>query len=121
MLSLKHILVATDFCPVSIAALRHALGIARRYHSTVSLLHVIDPVIYGSAGPEGISADVDSALHDSERIEASLRSDGSLQDLRFESIVKVGPVWTTVAETIEEKHFAPYSFLVLMDGPASAS
>lgn len=106
MLSLKHILVATDFCPVSIAALRHAVGIARRYNSTVSLLHVIDPVIYGLAGPEGISADVDSALRDCERIEASLRSDGSLQGLRFDSIVKVGPVWITIAETIEEKHSA---------------
>ena len=39
MLSLKHILVATDFSAISVAALRHALGIARRYQSNVSVLH----------------------------------------------------------------------------------
>ena len=59
MRSLKRILVATDFSPISIIALRHALGIARRYHSNVSLLHVVDPYIYGLAGPDGISADTE--------------------------------------------------------------
>src|SRR5271157_3149586 len=103
MLSLKHILVATDFSPISLVALRHALGIARRYHSNVSLLHVIDPSIYGLAGPDGISADTENALRDAERIEAGLRGDGSLGELKFDSIVKVGPVWSTIAETIEDK------------------
>jgi len=103
MLSLKHILVATDFSPISVAALRHALGIAHRYHSTVSLLHVIDPSIYGAAGPDGISADTECALRDAERIEAGLGGDGSLEGQKFDSIVKVGPVWRIIADTIEEK------------------
>src|SRR5271157_4375691 len=103
MLSLKHILVAIDFSPISIVALRHALGIARRYYSTVSLLHVIDTSVYGLAGPEGIAADTDGALRDAERIEASLRGEGSLEGLRFDSVVKVGLVWPTIADAIEEK------------------
>ena len=106
MLSLKHILVATDFSPISIVALRHALGIARRYHSTVSLLHVIDPSIYGAAGPDGISADTECASRDAERIEATLRSEGCLEGLKFDITVSLGPVWRTIAETIEEKHSA---------------
>jgi len=106
MLSLKHILVASDFSPISIVALRHALGIARRYHSNVSLLHVIDPSIYGAAGPDGISADTECASRDAERIEAGLRSDGSLEGLTFDFTVRVGPVWTTIAETIEDKRSA---------------
>ena len=106
MLSLKHILVATDFCPISIVALRHALGIAGRYHSAVSLLHVIDPSVYGLAGPDGISADTENSQRDLERVEASLRSDGSLEGLRFDSRVSAGPVWQTVADTIDEKHSA---------------
>src|SRR5271157_3027430 len=106
MLQLKHILVATDFSPISIVALRHALGIARRYHSTVSLLHVIDPSIYGAAGPDGISADTDCASRDAEGIEAGLRSDGCLEGLKFDFTVSVGPVWRTIAETIEEKRSA---------------
>src|SRR5271157_340003 len=103
MLLLKHILVAIDFSPISIVALRHALGMARRYYSTVSLLHVIDPSIYGAAGPDGISADTECAQRDAERIEASLRREGSLEGLRFDSMVKVGPVWPTIADAIEEK------------------
>lgn len=106
MLSLKHILVATDLCPISLLALRHALGIARRYHSTVSVLHVIDPSIYGLAGPDGISADADAALRQAEDIEAALRSEGCLEGVRYESIVEVGPVWRTIADTVEEKHTA---------------
>ena len=106
MLSLKHILVATDLCPISLLALRHALGIARRYHATVSVLHVIDPSIYGLAGPDGISADADAALRQAEDVEASLRSEGCLAGVRHESIVEVGPVWRTIADTVEEKHTA---------------
>ena len=106
MLSLKRILVATDFSPISIVALRHALGIARRYHSNVSLLHVIDPSIYGLAGPDGISAETEYVLRDAERIDAGLRADGSLEGLKLDLEVNVGPVWRTIAETIEEKHSA---------------
>jgi len=106
MLSLKHILVATDLCPISLLALRHALGIARRYHATVSVLHVIDPSIYGLAGPEGISADADAAMRQAEDIEAGLRSEGYLEGVRYESLVGVGPVWRTIADMVEEKHTA---------------
>src|SRR5271169_6961645 len=106
MLSLKHILVATDFSPISIVALRHALGVARRYHSNVSLLHVIDPSIYGLAGPDGISADTECAQRDAQQIEAGLRSDGSLEGLKFDCTISAGPVWRTIAETIEDKHSA---------------
>src|SRR5208283_5150528 len=103
MLSLKHILVAIDFSPISIVALRHALGIARRYQSNVSLLHVIDPSIYGLAGPDGISADTENALRDAAAVEAGLRGDGSLEGLNFDTKVCVGPVWQTITETIEDK------------------
>src|SRR5271157_3372848 len=106
MLSLKHILVATDFSPISLVALRHALGIARRYHSNVSLLHVIDPSIYGLAGPDGISAETEYVLRDAERTDAGVCADGSLEGLNFVLEVSVGPGSRTIADTIEEKHSA---------------
>src|SRR5271167_1019811 len=106
MLSLKHILVAADFSPISIVALHHALGIARRYHSNVSLLHVIDPSIYGAAGPDGISANTECAARDAASIEAGLRADGSLEGLEVDFTTSVGPVWRMIAETIEEKRSA---------------
>ena len=103
MLSLKHILVATDFSAISIVALRHALGIARRYQSTVSVLHVIDPAVYGIAGPDGISAETEVALRDAERIETSLKSEGSLEGIRLDFAVEVGPAWKTIADEIRVK------------------
>ncbi len=103
MLSLKHILVATDLCPISLLALRHALGIARRYHSTVSVLHVVDPSVYGLVDPDGISADADAVLRQAEDIEAGLRREGCLEWVRYESIIAVGPVWRTIASTVEER------------------
>jgi nucleotide-binding universal stress UspA family protein len=106
MLQLKRILVAIDFSPISIVALRHALGIARRYQSNVSLLHVIDPSIYGLAGPDGISADTETAQRDAERIEADLRRNGSLEGLELDRTISVGPVWRTIAEAIEDKRCA---------------
>ncbi|MGO9519913.1 MAG: universal stress protein [Candidatus Korobacteraceae bacterium] len=106
MLSLKHILVAADFSPISIVALRHALGIARRYQSNVSLLHVVDTSIYGAAGPDGIPADIECAQRDAEQIEAGLRSDGSLEGLKLDIQVSVGQVWDTIAGTIEDKRSA---------------
>jgi len=103
MLSITQILVATDFCRISLDALRHALGIAHRYHSSVSLLHVIDPAVYGLAGPDGIAADCEKAQRELECIQACLRSDGSLEGLKFDAILRTGPVWPTIADAIDEK------------------
>ena len=120
MLSLKHILVAADFSPISIVALRHALGIARRYHSNVSLLHVIDPSIYGAAGPDGISADTECASRDAERIEAGLRGDGSLEGLKFDSPVSVGRCGGR-SQTQLKTSALPHSCLALTAAPGSAN
>ena len=103
MVSLKHILVATDFCPISIIALRHALGIAHRYGSTVSLLDVIDPSFYGMAGPDAIAAMAECAPRDADDLICSLREEGRLNGLHLDFSARVGPVWTTIAEAIEEK------------------
>jgi nucleotide-binding universal stress UspA family protein len=104
MVSLKHILVATDFCPISIVALRHALGIAHRYASAVSLLDVIDPSFYAMAGPDAIAAMTECATRDAGNVICSLKKERLLDGLRVNFSAKVGPVWTTIAEAIEEKH-----------------
>jgi nucleotide-binding universal stress UspA family protein len=106
MVSLKHILVATDFCPMSIVALRHALGIAHRYGSTVSLLDVIDPSFYGMAGPDAIAAMTECVPRDADNLLCSLREEGLLDGLHLDFSARVGPVWTTIAEAIEETQAA---------------
>lgn len=44
-LRLKRILVPVDFSSCSLAALKHALGLARQFDAKVILLHVVEPVI----------------------------------------------------------------------------
>lgn len=102
MLSLKQILVATDFSPVSIVALRHALGIAKRYHSTVSLVHVIDASFYGPLSPDTIAAENDLAVRDAEQLMKRLDEEALLYGLQLSFSVKVGPAWPTLAAALEE-------------------
>ncbi len=102
MLSLKHILVATDFSPTSTAGLRHAMRIASLCHSTVSLLHVVDSSLYGMA-PEGIAAAVDCAERDSQLMMTELHREGILNVPTPELTITVGPVWQTISIAIEEK------------------
>jgi nucleotide-binding universal stress UspA family protein len=103
VISLKQIVVATDFCPVSTTALRHSLGIARRYHSAVSVVYVADATFYGSASLDTIGAESDRALLDAEQLKNELREEGLLHGLQVDFTVKVGSVWPKLAEAIDEK------------------
>ena len=103
MLVLRHILVATDFSPISIAPLRHALGIARRYHSRVTLLHVIDGSFFGITAPDAIAADTDCALRDGGELIAHLDKEGIAQGLKLDFTARVGPASETVLGAIGEK------------------
>jgi nucleotide-binding universal stress UspA family protein len=102
MLLLDHILVATDFSTISNAALRHALGIASRCHSTVSLVHVIDALLYGMA-PDGIAAAVDCAEWNSELVIKQLQHEGVLNGQTPEVTITVGTVWQTISNIIREQ------------------
>jgi nucleotide-binding universal stress UspA family protein len=103
MLLLKHILVATDFCPISTIALRHALGIARRCQSEVSLLHVIDAPFYGLT-PDGVAAAVECAERDAEQLGRQLEGEGLLHGLTLDVTITVGSVWPAIRNAIYEKN-----------------
>jgi len=102
MLRPKNILVATDLCPISTTALRHALGIARRCHSTLSLLHVIDARIYCMT-PDGLPAAVASAERDVEQLAKQLESEGALHGVTMDVTITVGSVWPTISNVIAEQ------------------
>ena len=103
MLLLKNILVATDLCPISTTALRHALGIARRCHSKLSLVHVIDARIYCMT-PEGLPAAVACAEQDIERLAKQLESEGTLHGVTMDVTITVGSVWPTISKVIAEQN-----------------
>jgi len=102
MLLLNNILVATDLCPVSTTALRHALGIARRCHSKLSLLHVIDARVYCMT-PDGLSAAVACAERDVEQLTKQLDSEGALHGVTMDVTIVVGSVWPAISNVIAEQ------------------
>jgi len=102
MLLLQHILVATDFCPISTTALRHALGIAKRCHSKVSVLHVIDAPFFDMT-PEGLATALDGAERDAEKLTKQLESEGVVVGLTVDVAITVGSVWPTIATALAEK------------------
>lgn len=103
MLFLKHILVATDFCPVSTIALYRALAIARRCHSSVSLLHVVNAPVYAMT-TYGLAAAVDRAKWDAEQLSKKLESERLLEGLKLDVTITVGCVWPTILDVISEKN-----------------
>jgi nucleotide-binding universal stress UspA family protein len=103
MLLIKHILVATDFCPISTIALRHALSIARRCQSKLSLLHVIDAPFYGIT-PDGLAAAVECAERDAAQLVQQLEDEGVLHGLTLEVTITVGSVWRAIRDALYEKN-----------------
>jgi nucleotide-binding universal stress UspA family protein len=51
MITLKHILVATDFGDASSTALNYGRELARRFGATLHVLHVVDDLAARSAAP----------------------------------------------------------------------
>lgn len=62
MLSLKHILLPTDFSPRCATAARHAAALASQFHSDVTLLHVTAPVRLSLADLESSDVALEEAL-----------------------------------------------------------
>jgi len=60
--SLKNILVATDFSAAALAALTCIVPIARQFNSMVHIVHVVHPQEIGIASPE-VNSDIDQQAH----------------------------------------------------------
>lgn len=58
------------------------------------------------AGPDAIAAMAECAPRDADNLICSLRQEGLLDGLHLDFSATVGPVWTTIAEAIEEKRAA---------------
>src|SRR5579884_3501781 len=62
MLSLRHILLPTDFSRRSVVAARHAAPLARHFHSKITLLHVAQVVRLSSGDVQGERIVVEETL-----------------------------------------------------------
>jgi nucleotide-binding universal stress UspA family protein len=97
-ISLKNILVATDFSPCSDAILPFARSLALHYDSTVFITHVISP--------ETLSVDplmMEAAHRNVEQGMEQLEASELLADVPHKQIVEEGPTWEVLNWIIERE------------------
>jgi nucleotide-binding universal stress UspA family protein len=100
-IAIRNILLATDFGPVTRAALHYSLAIARRYGATVYLLHVVRPDMFQFGGAES-SATLDDGWRDAQSHMTDLLIEGHLQGVQHKVLVEQGDVWEVLSAKIAE-------------------
>jgi nucleotide-binding universal stress UspA family protein len=98
--SLRRVLAATDFSPVSEKALHHAISIARRYHAKFYIVHVVSSWSFSLVGYEAAVEVSKLAYNDLRRLAARMIKSGALKDVDHEIVVTIGDFWE------ELKHIA---------------
>ena len=98
--SIRRVLAATDFSPLSEKALRQALSIARRYHSKFYIVHVVSSWGFHVAGYDAAVEGAKLAQADLEKLVSELMKDGALEDVDHETVVAIGDLSANSAVTL---------------------
>jgi nucleotide-binding universal stress UspA family protein len=100
--SLKNILVATDFSASSVSALACVVPIAQASNSVVHILHVIRPAEIAIASPEASADMLEQRQLDAQRELGPLETVvGSVPHRMW---VREGDVWTSIEDVIRSEH-----------------
>ena len=99
-ISLKNVLLATDFSPVSEKAVCYAKGIARRYGAKIFATHVVSPDEVPMVPPESWGS-CQQILDEAARREMETLS-GRLQGISHEAVLRYGGIWDTISALIEK-------------------
>ncbi len=102
LLSLRNILMATDFSECSARALRYALGIAGRYEARLHLFHCVDPRPYNMVGPDAVQSACDASWRDMQRLDTDLRSSGLAKNIEIKLRVEVGDLAEILPGLVKE-------------------
>src|SRR5690349_19637011 len=95
-LSLKNILIATDFSPVSGVAVKYAQAIARKHSSRVHTIHVTAPDSYHMLDPDAFAITFNRATAEAENIPDVLQS--LLEGLPSETPLQQGTIWKVISD-----------------------
>lgn len=102
-LALKNILFATDFSPVSEAALPYAVALAHRFDSTIEAMHVLSPAELAPL-PDGAPILMDSALPRAQAEMGRLLRSDAFQGVPHDGRVRSGlEVWAEIESVIESQ------------------
>lgn len=97
-LSLKNILLATDFSPGSETALRYAQAIARRHSSRVHTIHVNSPDSYNLLDPDAFAITFNGPEANSKNAADVLHS--LLTGLPSQTPLRQGAVWEVISDVV---------------------
>ncbi len=101
-LTLRNILLATDFSESSARALNYALGIAARYAATLHLFHCIDPTPYNMGAPEAVQTAREAAWRDMQRLDLELRNSGLANNVEIKLHVEAAELPTILREIVKD-------------------
>jgi len=101
-ISLKNILVATDFSPAALAALTCVVPLARQFNSVVHLVHVIRPPEIAIASPEANSEICQQAHMDAQRQLDRLET--AVGTLPHRTWLREGEVSEAVEDLVRSQH-----------------
>lgn len=98
--SLRNILLATDFSHSSDTALAHAASIARRYDAKMFVAHVIRPDVYQLVPPEVTTITLEQTRRYAEQQMAALLISGRLRDIPHQVLLGTGELWPVLSELL---------------------
>ena len=101
-LTLRNILLATDFSVCSARALGYALGIAARYGAQLHVLHCIDPAPYNLVTPDAVETAYEAAWRDMHRLESDLRDSGLTKNVEVKFRVEAAAVPAILPEIVRD-------------------
>ena len=102
--SLKNVLLATDFSPSSETALPHALKIARQYESKLYIAHVISVEIMYLVAPERTATIREQAQQFAQENMQRFLNVASQAGVACQPLIGEGVVWTVLEDMIRENH-----------------
>jgi nucleotide-binding universal stress UspA family protein len=99
---LRNILYATDFSKQSNAAMPYALSIARKYGSTLFVVHVISLSPFPHSSPTiALQAMADQAAREARASVEALQP--QLKDVPHEMLIRKGDIWSEIGAVVGEK------------------
>jgi len=102
-LKVERILVPVDFSVHSIKALETALSLAETYDAEITLVHIVEQIIYPGDWMYPPIAMGDFASEQREQISAKLKALAERANVKCQEVVRLGRAWQEIVEVAKER------------------
>lgn len=97
-MKIHHILVPTDFSAHSKSALDYAIGLAEKFPSKISLLHVLEPFFTGGSEVSLMYASVEKERREAARAQLAEKAAATGNRCEIEAILEDGVPWRAICD-----------------------